>query len=474
MLHHHARCRSLHHLFLPLFAAACIAEAAFSETPISLHPENPHYLLFRGKPSVLITSGEHYGAVLNLDFDFVPYLNELKRHGLNLTRTFSGVYCESARSFNIKGNPLAPAPDKYCAPWKRSKKPGYANGGNKFDLAAWNPAYFARLKAFLKHASKCGVVVELVLFCPFYKDEMWNLSPMNIRNNINGIGDMKRTDVYTLKNRTMLAVHDAFVEKAVRELNGFENLYYEICNEPYFGGVTEKWQQHIARAIVAAEAELPHKHLIAQNIANGSKKITDPNPRVSIFNFHYARPPKAVAVNYHLKRVIGDDETGFKGSRDVTYRREGWDFVIAGGGIYSNLDYSFTPEHEDGSAVPDAPGGGGKRLRFQLKILKEFIHSFDFINMAPRNELIKSPPPKNATVRLLADPGAAYALYVNGGTHASISISMPSGTYTCEWISPVSGKTVKKRTIKHAGGACALNSPKYSEDIAVRLLRTNK
>ena len=29
--------------------------------PIRLHPENPHYFLFRGRPTVLITSGEHYG-----------------------------------------------------------------------------------------------------------------------------------------------------------------------------------------------------------------------------------------------------------------------------------------------------------------------------------------------------------------------------------------------------------------------------
>ncbi|PYV86898.1 MAG: hypothetical protein DMG05_18595 [Acidobacteria bacterium] len=33
---------------------------------IKLHPDNPHYFLFRGQSTVLITSGEHYGAVLNL------------------------------------------------------------------------------------------------------------------------------------------------------------------------------------------------------------------------------------------------------------------------------------------------------------------------------------------------------------------------------------------------------------------------
>ena len=50
---------------------------------LSLHPENPHYFLFRGKPTVLITSGEHYGAVLNQDFDYVRYLDTLKSHGLD-------------------------------------------------------------------------------------------------------------------------------------------------------------------------------------------------------------------------------------------------------------------------------------------------------------------------------------------------------------------------------------------------------
>ena len=63
---------------------------------LRLHPDNPRYLMFRGDPTVLITSGEHYGAVVNADFDFIPYLDELARHGFNLTRTFSGSYVEPA------------------------------------------------------------------------------------------------------------------------------------------------------------------------------------------------------------------------------------------------------------------------------------------------------------------------------------------------------------------------------------------
>src|SRR5262245_40429924 len=47
--------------------------------PLKLHPANPHYFLFRGKPTVLITSGEHYGAVLNSDFDYKVYLDTLQK-----------------------------------------------------------------------------------------------------------------------------------------------------------------------------------------------------------------------------------------------------------------------------------------------------------------------------------------------------------------------------------------------------------
>ena len=38
--------------------------------PIRLHPDNRHYFLYQGRPTVLITSAEHYGAVINKDFDY--------------------------------------------------------------------------------------------------------------------------------------------------------------------------------------------------------------------------------------------------------------------------------------------------------------------------------------------------------------------------------------------------------------------
>ena len=54
-----------------------------ADGPIRLHPENPHSFRFRGQPTSLIGSSEHYGAVLNGAFDAIPDLDEPQRQGFN-------------------------------------------------------------------------------------------------------------------------------------------------------------------------------------------------------------------------------------------------------------------------------------------------------------------------------------------------------------------------------------------------------
>ena len=178
--------------------------------------------------------------------------------------------------------------------------------------------------------------------------------------------------------------------------------------------MTIPWQHRIADVIVETERGLPARHLIAQNIANNSAKVVDPHPSVSIFNFHYATPPDTVGLNYALDKVIGDDETGFRGVTDAPYRTEAWDFVIAGGGLYNNLDYSFAAGHENGTFVYPAtqPGGGNRAFRRQMKILSGFINGFDFIRMAPDNSVIKGGVPEGGTARALVERGKAMAVYV--------------------------------------------------------------
>ena len=81
-------------------AALFLASASRAE-PIKHHPANPHYYLFKGQPTILITSAEHYGGVINKDFDYVKYFDALKAYGMNYTRIYAGAMFEPADAYYI-------------------------------------------------------------------------------------------------------------------------------------------------------------------------------------------------------------------------------------------------------------------------------------------------------------------------------------------------------------------------------------
>jgi hypothetical protein len=450
--------------------------------PLSLHPVNPHYFLFRGNPEVLIGSTEHYGAVMNLDFDYIKYLNELKASGLNVTRTFTGFYVEPAGAFGIKKNTMAPASGRFICPWSRSSQPGYANGGNRFDLSVWDESYFTRLKDFIGEAGKRNIIVELDLFSNIYDTVQWKLSPLYYSNNVNSLLIIKDwKEVLSLRHPDLLAIQVKMAKKIVSELKDFDNLYYEVCNEPYFGDTLalRDWEGYMTGIVAEAEKDFSHKHLISNNIANGSRLVSEPRANVSVYNFHYAHPPVTVAINYPMNLVIGDNETGFDGISDATYRREAWDFIMAGGAIFNNLDYSFTTDNEDGSFVIEEgqPGGGGKTLRGQLKILSDFIRDIDFINMKPAEEdLVKIPGNSDTGLRALAGTDNSFAIYLSRKTNLAakeeIQVDLKQGTYSFILVDTRTGEKRVEANINHKGGWINLSVPEFTEDIALRIVRT--
>jgi hypothetical protein len=463
-----------------ILAALIVWHGIAAGAPLALHPENPHYFLFRGKPEVLVGSTEHYGAVINLDFDYVRYLDTLRRDKLNLTRTWAGPYRELPKTFGISDNTLAPREGRYLAPWASA-------GGNKYDLSKWNDAFFTRLKDFVAQASRRGIVVEVNLFCLYYDDSLWQASPLYVKNNVNGVGAIPdRLAPTTSPDLQLSQVQDAFVRKVVTELRDFDNIYYEIANEAYDREVW-KWQRHISQVIADTEAGFSALHLISHNYQNGSVKVEDPDPRVSIFNFHYSRPPESVALNGGLNRVIGNNEDGFDGTADAPYRIQAWDFLMAGGALYDHLDYSFTAGHEDGTApVPDQqPGGGSATLRRQLSFLLDFMHSLDLVHLKPAPELVTAKE-SGSSIRTLAGK-KEYAIYVHHGRPVKdgkppyvvasgpqsihLSVKLPAGRYEAVWLDSKTGQSVKRERFQHPGGEASLGSPVYEQDVALRIVR---
>jgi hypothetical protein len=498
------RTASLVALALPLLApswAQAQSRAAQSSKPpaIQLHPSNPHYFLFRGKAVALITSGEHYGAVLNKDFDYHRYLATLEADGLNYTRLFTGSYVEvPAKSFGILHNDLAPEPGRFLAPWARSDTPGYAGGGNKFDLEKWDAAFFERYRDFLSEAAKRGIVVEVTLFSAHYAEAQWQMSALNSVNNVNGTDDIDWKKLNTLENGNILRYQEGYGRKIVREANAFDNVIFEIQNEPWSDRpvLTEvinpylrppardtypnsvdlpdelaiAWQARVSQWIAQEEASLPNRHLVAQNYSNFRSPVRMLLPNVDIINFHYAYPD-AVTLNYGLGKAISYDETGFLGRDDGSYRRQAWNFMLSGGSTFGALDYSFTAGHEDGSySEPNGPGGGSPALRHQLHILSQFLQSFSLVDLRPDERTVKHSA--GATARVLSHVGKEYAIYLDGNGPASLTLELPPGDYSSEWLNVETGKIEELEKFTQKGGDKLLQSPAFQNGIALRLKRT--
>lgn len=449
---------------------------------LQLLPSNPHYFLYKNKPTVIIGSGEHYGSVINTAFDFKQYLQTLNKEGLNTTRLFMGAYYEKPGAFGISHNTLAPDSQSLLLPWKKM--------GDKYDLEKWNQKYFERLHDFMITASQNNVIVEINLFSAFY-NAGWVYHPFNGNNNVNGTPqDLPFNKVNTLENGNILKFQKAYVIKLIQELNAFDNFYFEIQNEPWadnkdtaivwndYAAVDElkqpgnfwkntvevtsqksiAWQRTVSQWIAEAEKKLKKKHLISQNIANFEQPVFDVDPRISIYTFHYAKP-NAVRMNYGLNKVIGFNETGFAGKEDATYRRQAWRFMMSGGGLFGQLDYSFSTGNETGLDLTNgAPGGGSPALRSSFKVLRHFLQSLDLATLKPDETFIAHVENAFAYAMKARD---AYVIYMEpmAARPVKFSLVLPKGNYNIEWIEAISGRVIDTNKIKVLSGNTRLQSP---------------
>ena len=494
------------HISIILFAAVLLAACNTKDVqtteelpvdgPIRLHPENQHYFLYKGKPLALVSSAEHYGAVLNLGFDYQRYLRVLSEDGMNYTRIFTGTYFEiPGESFGIQYNTLAPSKDKIITPWAVVVTD--LSGKVKYDLATWNEAYFKRLKDFMKTATDLDIIVEVTLFSSIYRDAHWDICPQNPANNINITHEVIRFDAHTLKNGTLLDYQVSFVRKMVQELNEFDNFFFEIQNEPWsdhqvpvYNIVNKEdlrpedwtfkadfadnesmaWQDKLASVIVEEETKLPKKHLIAQNYTNFKAPIPVVNDHISIINFHYAWP-EAAEWNYHYNRVIGFDESGFAGSGDQVYRRQAWQFMLSGGGLFNNLDYSFFVGHEDGSGINNAPGGGSKILRQQLKILSEFLHGFELQKLYPNISCVKSSP--GLIPYVLSDKNNVYAVYLRavGTENTILELVTSDGNFKVQTLNTTTGSYSDPEEIESHNDFIKIEVEIPDGELALRIIK---
>ena len=147
---------------------------------------------------------------------------------------------------------------------------------------------------------------------------------------------------------------------------------------------------------------------------------------------------------------------------------------------FNHLDYSFTTDHEDGTYIiePGQPGGGGKSIRDQLRILAQFMQSLNYINMKPLSpDMFRMAGDGNTNIYGLAEENRVFALHLSGkdtlNTGSLIEINLPPGSYKITWIDTKTAAETNSDLNDHSGGWKEIMSPDFQEDIAIRITKSN-
>lgn len=481
-------------------------------TPIRIHPENPKLFEFRDKPLILVCATEHYGAVINRPFQFERYLQDAYEKKQTLTRLFV-LFREQQSSMNPYSTCKPESPD-YIAPFARTKQGKALDGQPLYDLEQWNAEFFDRLHRFMSLASQYGIIVELVLLSNTYTPGIWGLNPLNAKNNVNGLEDIEWPDYMSLRHPKLVEWQLRHVRKIVEETNHYDNLIYEICNEPGGGaGANPKhpspdevneWQEAVARTIRETEAALPNKHLIVGQEAftyepwEQSSDISFQGELFDTVNIHplpnttyggkayelgefmskqlNLRPYRdyCLAVYGERKPMNMDEDNVASQYKDpdgwTIHRKRAWTALLSGA-HYDYIDFSIINYCETGTPQSQ------KHIRTWMRNLSDFVHSLDLVRARPLNSLVVATP-ENVLEAVFGVEGHDITVYladerelaegVGETIRGEVELRLPSGAYQATFYSPVTG--MYSPSVELQGGSrVRVAIPEFKHDLVLRI-----
>jgi hypothetical protein len=93
-------------------------------------------------------------------------------------------------------------------------------------------------------------------------------------------------------------------------------------------------------------------------------------------------------------------------------------------------------------------------------------------DMAPDGRAVKHAT--GVYARVLSTPRGEYAMYFDGDGPSEITLDLPAGNYSGEWLPIASGTAAPLAGFRHAGGEKKIPSPEFHGGIALRLTRASK
>lgn len=452
-------------------ASAGRAKAATG--PLSVCPNNHRYFAdATGKPVYL--TGSHTWANFATDqgagdppggIDFDAYLDFLVAHNHNFFRGWVWDLAYSVQGFN--GGPFRWSP----FPWQRTG-PGTATDGRpKFDLTAYNQAYFDRLRIRVKAAGDRGIYVSIMLFQAYalqFNRTATDGYPLDGRNNINGIDAGPADDGNTLRVPAVTAKQEEYVRKVIDTVNDLDNVLYEIANEG--GENSTQWQYQMIDFIHRYEKSKPKQHPVGMTFQHrggtNAALFASPadwiSPQCSdgyIKDPHTADGSKVMIVDtdhgYGWTALKKDGPAGQRAwvwknllRGNQTLFMDPYLAKIAGANKGRNSPIGTSPREDYFGVSPDPYW---ETLRLAMGRARTYAQKLDLAAVTPQNQL-------SSTGYCLANPGSEYLVYDASGAK-SFTVTMANGTYAFEWFNPTTGAVADTGAFTTTAGSRPFTAP---------------
>ena len=140
---------------------------------------------------------------------------------------------------------------------------------------------------------------------------------------------------------------------------------------------------------------------------------------------------------------------------------------MAGGGLFNQLDYSFSVGHETGrDSTFRAPGGGGPALRRQLGTLRRYFERLPLAQLRPDAALVGAAP--GAYTQVLSDGRSCWVVYYEplALRPQPLRLRLPAqGRYQAQWTDVVTGQALGAKMLTTG----TLTAPASTHELVLRI-----
>lgn len=420
-------------------------------------------------------------------FGYEAYLRFLKERGHNLIRMWRWEQFQSQALGGSYHMCMTPQP------WPRTG-PGVAKDGRpKFDLEAFDQAFFNRLRERVTAAGNEGIYIAVMLF------EGWALhlsdAPDNVEghpffaaNNINGIGINSIVDYQVLPlDPRIQALQEKYICKVVDTVHDLPNVLYEVANESSGGGSVDRnfaeaiglseppewgdstgWQYWVIDVVKKYEQQMGYdRHPIGMTMqfpVSDQTRVNDPlfnspadwispgyDDEIFTNGRHPMEPGSPQSRWYEnppasdgRKVIITDTDHYAAGKGDALWA---WKCFLRGHNPIL-MDFGLIDGVNPSDPSMESPGNlqyeAFEPARYAMGDTLRYANQVGLIDMQPCGEL-------SSTGYMLANPGEEYLILQPNETADPFSVMLKAGTYAVQWYSVNSRKAVAAENVTVTG-----------------------